>query len=132
MASQPQLVPQGKFKDFDADLSLGKRGELEALGILQGTLEVKTDRMAYRTGNLFVEFECRGKPSGIAVTKASWWAFNILDNTKDIVAILLVETGRLKQACRMAFKENRIINGGDDMAARGILLPIRELTNERN
>ena len=124
--SQTQLVPQGKFKDYDADLSLGKRGELETLGILSGTLEVKTDRLAYRSGNLFVEYECRGKASGLAATTADWWAFNILDDTGAIKCVLLVKTDRLKAECRAIYSAKKT-NGGDDNAAKGVLLPIRRL-----
>lgn len=38
--------------------------------------EVKTDYIVMKhfdTGNIFVEFECRNKPSGISVTEAEWY-----------------------------------------------------------
>jgi len=38
------------------------------------TFEVKNDVMSARTGNVAIEFECRGKPSGVAVSKADVWA----------------------------------------------------------
>lgn len=40
------------------------------------TYEIKTDvfcRPDFDTGNLFIEFESRGKDSGIVVTKAEWF-----------------------------------------------------------
>lgn len=40
------------------------------------TYEIKTDvycSPTRDTGNMFLEFECRGKASGIAVTKADWF-----------------------------------------------------------
>jgi hypothetical protein len=40
------------------------------------TYEVKTDvlcRPTYDTGNMFVEFKCRGKASGIETSKAKWF-----------------------------------------------------------
>lgn len=43
------------------------------------TVEVKNDMLHERTGNLGVEFECRGKPSGIDVTWADWWCFALHD-----------------------------------------------------
>ncbi len=38
--------------------------------------EVKTDvycKPHYDTGNMFIEFECRGKKSGVMVTEAKWF-----------------------------------------------------------
>jgi len=37
------------------------------------TYEIKTDIYPKNTGNLVVEFECRGKPSGIAITEADYF-----------------------------------------------------------
>ena len=40
------------------------------------TYEIKTDFKCaplFDTGNLFVEYECRNKPSGIMVTQADWY-----------------------------------------------------------
>lgn len=41
------------------------------------TLEVKEDFKCMVTGNVCVEFECRGKPSGIAVTQADYLVYKI-------------------------------------------------------
>jgi len=87
--------------NFNKDLNDGEKGEnlvIEHLKKLGGTLlsknndnkfdavierngkiskyEIKTDffcKPTYDTGNIFVETECRGKPSGIMVTKADWF-----------------------------------------------------------
>lgn len=40
-------------------------------------LEVKEDFMCMNTGNVCVEFECRGKPSGIAVSKAQFFVYKL-------------------------------------------------------
>jgi hypothetical protein len=39
------------------------------------TVEVKQDFSCERTGNVGVEYECRGKPSGIAVSQATHYAY---------------------------------------------------------
>jgi len=41
-------------------------------------IEVKNDNMSYKTGNVAIEIECRGKPSGINTTKANYWVQIIL------------------------------------------------------
>jgi hypothetical protein len=56
-------------KDNKHDLLMDKSGE-------QITYEVKTDvltRPESDTTNMFVEFECRGNPSGIDTSKAEWF-----------------------------------------------------------
>lgn len=37
------------------------------------TFEVKHDKKSVTTGNIAVEYKCRGKDSGIRVTQAKWW-----------------------------------------------------------
>ena len=41
------------------------------------TYEVKDDRKTFEFPNIGIEHECRGKPSGISVTKADWWTHTI-------------------------------------------------------
>lgn len=86
------------LSSFDLDLSFGKEGEDFVKELLTGgrTVEVKRDRKWKETGNLYIETACYfvGKrawgPSGLSVTKASYWAFVIED------AVLLVPTDALK------------------------------------
>ena len=55
--------------DRKYDLKMIKKG-------VETTYEIKTDYKCaplFDTGNIFVEFECRGKESGIAVTEADWF-----------------------------------------------------------
>lgn len=86
---------------FKSDLILGNEGEKTLIDFLtknngiylnsnndnqydikmlikgqERTYEIKTDvkcAPAFDTGNLFIEFESRGKLSGISVTKADWF-----------------------------------------------------------
>lgn len=109
--------------DFDLDLSTGERGEVLVNDMLQlSTIEVKTDFMADKTGNIAVEFESWGKPSGIAVTKARHWVFVIPNK----IAIF-VETTRLKEIARRFYQEDRVVLGGDLNKSKMVLIPIIEL-----
>ena len=38
-------------------------------------IEVKADTMSHETGNLFIEISLGGKPSGLMVTLATYWAY---------------------------------------------------------
>ena len=52
--------------------------------------EVKRDRSTYKTGNILIEFESNGEPSGIDTTKADMWMY-ILDNEPTIFMIPVTE-----------------------------------------
>ena len=109
--------------DFDLDLSTGEQGEVLVHDMLQlSTIEVKTDFMADKTGNIAVEFESWGKPSGIAVTQARHWVFVIPNK----IAIF-VETNRLKELARNFYRDGRTIAGGDLNKSKMVLIPITEL-----
>ena len=74
-------------------------------------IEVKEDSMCQKTGNVGLEFECRGKPSGIAVSKADWYIYVV--HAPDFkTKIFLISTNRLKEmiAKRLYF---RVVDGGD-------------------
>jgi hypothetical protein len=64
---------------FDVDYAVGKQGELFVMSLIRslGTerIEVKTDEKAGRYRNAYIEFECRGRPSGIRTTASEFWAF---------------------------------------------------------
>lgn len=49
--------------DFDLDMTIGRQGEMFAADLRRalqdGRVEVKTDRGFIRTGNIYVERECR-------------------------------------------------------------------------
>ncbi len=58
-------------KKFDLDLSYGKVREKQVADMLQDKkIEVKSERgMWMNTGNIAIEYECNGKPSGIQTTE---------------------------------------------------------------
>ena len=88
-----------KDSNWDLDLRDGLAGESKVADLLSlDTLEVKTDRRWWETGNVYIETECwyqssqSWEPSGIRTTKATHWAF-VLEDT-----VLIVPTPRLLQA----------------------------------
>lgn len=109
--------------DFAFDLKLGQDEEIWLADLLQGkTVEVKRDFIASRTGNVFVEFHSRGKASGLATTRADFWAF-ILDGER----VIIVPTQFLQQVARKAYKQGRTVRGGDNNTSEGVLVRLEEL-----
>ena len=108
--------------DFKYDLEVGQVKEKELAEILQGkTIEVKRDLMTKHTGNVFIEYECRGKPSGIAKTKADFYCIAIED------VFIILPTNNLKDIVRPFIGTTRDVKGGDDDLSKGILLPLKIL-----
>jgi hypothetical protein len=108
--------------NFKYDLKIGQAKEIELGEIFNSkTIEVKYDLQAARTKNVFVEYESRGKPSGISKTLADYYCF-CFDSTYHII-----KTNTLKEKCRLYLNTQRDRKGGDSNTSKGILLPILEL-----
>lgn len=102
-------IQDGYFLDWDIYIP-----ELD-MGV-----EVKSDAQYKKTGNFYVEYECNGKPSGIAATKAKQY-YIYLDK------LYILKTDDLKDKCRKYLNTKRDKKGGDNMASKGIIIPINEL-----
>lgn len=75
------------------------------------TIEVKEDFTCERTGNVGVEYSCRGKPSGIEVSKAGAYLYKVHEPSGKI-GLYLIATKKLK---KMISEQQyfRTVNGGD-------------------
>jgi len=138
----------GNEPRFDIDLRRGKVGEKYVARILnslqKGTIEVKTDYGSNKTGNLYVEFEQKGrfdedwKPSGISTSEAEFWAFAFKDGA------IFVRTPHLRKICNQVVKDSPNTKyygeifpaaighrGGNSNsnASRGTKLPLQVLVN---
>ena len=109
--------------DFKYDLLVGQHAENFLGQLLAGKkIEVKLDKLAHRTGRVFVEFESRGKPSGLATTQADYWCY-ILEG----IGAVIVNTERMKKVARQALKKYGEKRGGDSNTSRGVLVEIGRL-----
>tara|TARA_R100001460_G_C3521060_1_gene172565 strand:+ start:248 stop:625 length:378 start_codon:yes stop_codon:yes gene_type:complete len=112
--------------DFQYDLKFGQEGETEIAKLLNDSkIEVKRDRQTQQTGNVYIEYESRGKPSGLAATKASKWAYILQDG-----CILIVDTELLKKALRYLIKNRLCVKdmaGGDNNTSLGVLVSVERL-----
>ena len=118
-------------KRFDIDLQYGQVFEQKVADMLQNsTIEVKTEREKWKsTGNIVIEFESRGKPSGIATTEADYW-FHNLALGEDIVMTLVFPTKILKNYIVQAMP--RVVRGGDNNTSRLYLLNLQDLVKMIN
>ena len=113
---------------FDSDLAQGKIAEHDVANYIGGEVidgkcsacdimvEVKWDKMALRTGNVAFEASFKGKPSGIAGTKAQLVFYRIGDE------YFMCSTDKLREG----LKGKRTIMGGDGRNSEIVLLPLTE------
>ncbi len=121
--------------DFDLDLVVGEEAEdLVAwlrIELAKRTIEVKRDIYVAKSGNVAIEYKSRGKPSGIAVSIAAWWAIVLDGPGYEMEQIVFIRLERLKRKCRKYFgAKGRDKPGGDNGTSRMILLPVSELVTK--
>jgi hypothetical protein len=114
-------------KKFDIDLQYGKVREQQIADMLQDKkIEVKSERgMWQRTGNIAIEYESYGKPSGIASTESDYWFHNLCidDGT---FCTLVFKTDSLKKIIdNLDYK--RSVSGGDHNASKMYLVNLQKL-----
>ena len=78
--------------------------------------------------NVFVEYECRGKLSGLSVTEAETW-IHLLSYNNKIEGGFIFNTGYLKDRIGELHKnkEVKVIMGGDNKLSQMVLVPIEKL-----
>jgi hypothetical protein len=114
-------------KKFDIDLAYGQVREQEVATMLQDKkIEVKSERgVWWKSGNIAIEYESYGKPSGIEATESDYWFHNLcLGDTT--FATLVFKTDVLKSIIdKLDFVETR--NGGDGYKSKMYLLNLEKL-----
>lgn len=109
--------------DFRHDLEVGQGAENLLGQLLESKkLEVKMDRRARQNGLFFIEYESRGKPSGISTTEAAYWALVI-----EGASAVIVRTEKLKDLARATLQINGYIRGGDSNTSKGVLVKLEDL-----
>ncbi len=114
-------------KKFDIDLNYGEVREKQVADMLQNKkIEVKSERDVWqKTGNIAIEYECYGKPSGINTTESDYWFHNLCIGDETF-ATLVFDTNSLKKIInKLDYK--RSVSGGDNMASRMYLLNLQKL-----
>ena len=116
-----------ELKKFDVDLAFGQQWEQYIDDMFSGakTCEVKTERDRWAgTGNICIEVESYGRPSGLTSTEADLWVHNLVKDN-ELVCSLVFNTDKL----RTIVKEMKpfVVMGGDNKASKLCLVSIDKL-----
>ena len=114
-------------KKFDLDLQYGSIREDKIADMLTNKkIEVKSERDIWqKSGNICIEYESWGKPSGIRATESDYWFHNLCIG-KDEYCTLVFTTDTLRQIVDKLATLNTV-SGGDNNASRMFLVNLQKL-----
>jgi hypothetical protein len=114
-------------KKFDLDLEYGTVREDKVAEILQDKkIEVKSERgMWMKTGNIAIEYESWGKPSGIRATESDYWFHNLCVGDNEYCT-LVFKTEVLRTIVDKLDKF-KTVSGGDNNASKMFLINLQKL-----
>ena len=114
-------------KKYDLDLEYGEIREDKIRDMLENKkIEVKSERGRWmETGNICIEYECWGKPSGIRATESDYWFHNLCVGDKEFCTIVF-DTNMLKLIVN-ELDSFKTVAGGDHNASRMYLVRLQKL-----
>jgi len=115
------------MRKFDVDLEFGKGWEKHIDDVFSGATkcEVKTERDKWaKTGNICIEIESYGKPSGLTSTEAEVWVHNLVKDD-ELCCSLMFNTDKLRKV--MEEMKPFTLMGGDNNASKLYLVNIEKL-----
>ena len=114
-------------KKFDLDLQYGEVREDKVAEMLQDKkIEVKSEKDLWqKTGNICIEYESWGKPSGIEATESDYWFHNLCIGD-EVYASVVFKTDVLKRIID-SLDYLRSVRGGDNLASKMYLLNLQKL-----
>ncbi len=119
-----------EMRKFDVDLEFGKQWEEHIDEMFSGAkkCEVKTERDKWAsTGNICIEIESYGKPSGLTSTEAELWVHNLVKDG-ELCCSLVFNTDKLRKI--MQEMKPYTLMGGDNNASKLYLVNIKELLKQ--
>ena len=114
-------------KKFDIDLQFCSIREDKIADMLTNKkIEVKSERGKWmETGNICIEYQSYGKPSGIEATEADFWFHNLCIGD-EIFCTLVFDVPKLKKLVKK-LDYLKSVSGGDHNASRMYLVNIQKL-----
>ena len=124
-----QKVTYNRDGKFDIQLSKALIDERRLGEIFEfGKIELKTETWQWeQTGNICIEYQQDGRPSGIAITEAEYWVHELRRDDKTLV-YLMFPVERLKELAREHWTAGHFRMGcGDGGRFDVVLIPLAEI-----
>ena len=98
------------------------------------TYEVKLDMVAFKTNNIFLEYESFNQPSGILTTESNNYIYVLINFKLNIINILQIETQILKDFLnnnqnleKRSMRAKNIQDETTDFYNRGYIIPVVDI-----
>ena len=114
-------------KKFDIDLQFGSIREDKIADMLTNKkIEVKSERGKWmETGNICIEYQSYGKPSGIEATEADFWFHNLCIGDEEYCTLVFKTDTLRKIVDKLDYFKT--VSGGDNNASKMFLVNIQKL-----
>lgn len=114
-------------KKFDLDLEYGQIREDKVADIFsKSKIEVKSERDLWqKTGNICIEYESWGKPSGIRATESDYWFHNLCIGENEYCTLVFKTEVIKKIVDKLDYF--RSVSGGDNNASKMYLVNLQKL-----
>jgi hypothetical protein len=134
MPREEKITFSDASKKFDLQLSEALIEERELADIFEfhgiTKIELKTERWLWeRSGNICIEYECNGEPSGIAATESDFWVHQLKRDYETLV-YLMFPVARLKELVRVAIRSGRCRIGGDGKRMKVALIRLSDILKD--
>lgn len=98
-----------KYFDFELQAAEAKQAEDKLRKALAGAkVELKTERgQWHEKGNIVIEYESHGKPSGLAATKADYWVHELRTHDDETLVYMMFPIPMLNRLCNELMDEGR-------------------------
>jgi hypothetical protein len=87
------------------------------------TIEIKEDFSCARTGNVGVEYECRGKESGISVSKADFYLYKV-HTPEGKKSVYIIQTHKLKEMIENNLYHRTVVGGDPGSNSKNYLFKL--------
>ena len=117
-----EVIAVTKMTQFYDTKQVGEFGEdsrwdfimTSTRGARDKTFEMKSDSKTHETGNVIIEYESRGKPSGISTSKSDYYLYEV--EKPDSSDYYLIPTEKIRELIKNHMKSQfyvRTVVGGD-------------------
>jgi len=130
----PKKVTFNSDKKFDIQLDKALLDERGLAWMFENAtfdgvrIEAKDETWQWRqTGNICVEYHNRGKPSGIAATRADYWVHSLHADNGQVLVRLMFPVPVLRALARKAVDAGKAKVGGDGNHSSMVLIPVSDI-----
>lgn len=103
---------------YDVKMGVGKGDDMKEV-----TIEIKEDFTCERTGNVGVEIESWGRPSGLAVSKADFYLYKVHEPSGR-KGLYLIKTSKLKKMVKNGEWFREVVGGDPGSNSRNFLFKL--------